>query len=1059
METNTPTVTDWNSATSLKERAITQTATINELAQKRFERWKGLIESDKAISLKEVLDTHNFNEEMLLNLLNAAKVEIQDESDLIYWKSVLNDIYSPQFDQVVIPDLKDVLFFNFVQPFVKVGLGKLNIKLNELNIIQESENLINKAAKESLIRNLAESLAALSSRTIILELNVARVSGQLKGETPEERFKYYNDIHLNDEEYTATILKEYVVLARLLATKTLYWVDNVSDLFKRIISDKSLLEEEFNSGRELGQVNMIETGSSVSDSHNKGKTVAILRFQSNLKIVYKPRSLEIDQTFNKFIKSINKDLRHPMKTVKTVNQREYGWTEFIHPASCDSKSEIERFYWRIGSYLSILYSINAVDFHYQNLIANGEYPVLIDLESLFHNNSTYTDDSAFSHAHSHIEKSVLRIGLLPRKIGSKEGLEGIDLSGLGAQEGQVSPHKTTVIEDRDKDTIRIVEKNYSIPVSHHRPLLKGNNVKVVEYEELILAGFKETYNFFMKNRVQVFKEIEEFEHIPVRQILRGTARYANLLRISLHPNFMRDGLDRDMIMDKLWLDTKLNPNLKSVVHSEQTDMYLGDIPYFISYPGSKSIIDSRGNKIPNFFKKSALADTRSKFNGLSDIDCEEQMSFIQTAMLVLKDKTRKNNSLVSPSQPYEKRDFLKEAINIADFLDQRGIRGEQGKQTDISWIGSFVDNRREDQFKIAPTNSTLYEGVGGISLFFAYLGYISGQEKYTEIAKKALVPVLNNLPTSQDISSFGGISSSLYLLDHLSVLWKDDSLIMNAFLNCEKKLRSLIQKDQNNDILTGVSGCAIVLLNLYKRLNEPKLLSLIDLCGEQLLMNAITMKKGIGWKVEANPVPSSGFSHGVAGIVWALYEIYKVTGKVRYKDAADQGLEYERTLYIPEKKNWADLKLENGESRHDDFVAWCNGAAGIGLSRFLLLPLLEDLNVEKDIKEEALIAIYTTCKNGFGSNHSLCHGDLGNLDILMSGINYFEDLPEKINELSQMILHDIKNRGWISGFEKQNESPSLMMGLAGIGLGLLKIYEPGKIPSVLKLQSPIELDV
>src|SRR5699024_11297012 len=85
--------------------------------------------------------------------------------------------------------------------------------------------------------------------------------------------------------------------------------------------------------------------------------------------------------------------------------------------------------------------------------------------------SRYTDSSAFSKAQDRIEQSVLRIGLLPRKIGSKDGIEGIDLSGLGAQEGQVSPHKTTVIVDRDKDTIRIEERNYPIPVSHHRPMI------------------------------------------------------------------------------------------------------------------------------------------------------------------------------------------------------------------------------------------------------------------------------------------------------------------------------------------------------------------------------------------------------------------------------------------------------------------------------------------------------------------------------------------------------------------------------------------------------------
>ena len=111
----------------------------------------------------------------------------------------------------------------------------------------------------------------------------------------------------------------------------------------------------------------------------------------------------------------------------TLNKKSYGWTQFISYKECQEELQIGKFYWRIGSYLAILYAMNAVDFHMQNLIAEGEYPILVDLESLFHNNSTYTDTSAFSRAQEHIERSVLRIGLLPRKINSKADLKELTL--------------------------------------------------------------------------------------------------------------------------------------------------------------------------------------------------------------------------------------------------------------------------------------------------------------------------------------------------------------------------------------------------------------------------------------------------------------------------------------------------------------------------------------------------------------------------------------------------------------------------------------------------------
>ncbi|RCK13064.1 DUF4135 domain-containing protein [Bacillus licheniformis] len=58
--------------------------------------------------------------------------------------------------------------------------------------------------------------------------------------------------------------------------------------------------------------------------------------------------------------------------------------EFIPHETCHTKKELEGYYTRLGKLLAVLYSIDAVDFHHENIIASGEHPVLIDLESIFH---------------------------------------------------------------------------------------------------------------------------------------------------------------------------------------------------------------------------------------------------------------------------------------------------------------------------------------------------------------------------------------------------------------------------------------------------------------------------------------------------------------------------------------------------------------------------------------------------------------------------------------------------------------------------------------------------
>jgi lantibiotic modifying enzyme len=134
-------------------------------------------------------------------------------------------------------------------------------------------------------------------------------------------------------------------------------------------------------------------------------------------------------------------------------------------------------------------------------------------------------------------------------------------------------------------------------------------------------------------------------------------------------------------------------------------------------------------------------------------------------------------------------------------------------------------------------------------------------------------------------------------------------------------------------------------------------------------------------------------------------------------------------------------------------MAWCYGAPGIGLARLQMLRHLED----PLLREEATIALNTTLARGFGANHSLCHGDLGNMDFLWQANEMLNqpDLPARINRLTNIILESIRRDGWLCGVPLGVESPALMNGLAGICYGLLRLAEPTRVPSVLVLAPPI----
>ena len=132
--------------------------------------------------------------------------------------------------------------------------------------------------------------------------------------------------------------------------------------------------------------------------------------------------------------------------------------------------------------------------------------------------------------------------------------------------------------------------------------------------------------------------------------------------------------------------------------------------------------------------------------------------------------------------------------------------------------------------------------------------------------------------------------------------------------------------------------------------------------------------------------------------------------------------------------------------------AWCHGAPGIGLARLCCLPYLDDVEIRTEINT----ALNTTLSQGFGRNHSLCHGDLGNLELLLKASQILDNpsCKTQVHRLSSIILESIEKHGCLCGVPLGVETPALMTGIAGIGYQLLRLAEPECIPSVLLLEPP-----
>jgi type 2 lantibiotic biosynthesis protein LanM len=910
-----------------------------------------------------------------------------------------------------------------------------------------------------LVRHLSERLGLMAARTLVLELNVARLLGVLDGATPEERFHSFLR-RIRRPDNALALLQEYPVLARQLTTCMDQWVTFNLEFLQHLCADWEAIRAAFSPGENPGVLVAVDGG--VGDSHRGGRSVRIVRFASGVQLVYKPRSLALDVRFQGLLAWLNDRGDHPpFRTLKVLDRGDHGWVEFVAPGGCTSSEEVRRFYQRQGGYLALLYALEATDFHCENLIAAGEHPVLLDLEALFHPRVGAT---ATTHAEDLADRtltySVLRVGLLPQRLWTNAGSEGIDISALGAAPGQLTPEGVPTYEGVGTDEMRLVRKRVEMPGAGNRPTLDGTEVHVPDYAAEIAAGFTAIYRLLLKHRDDLLSgagPLAGFAGDEVRVILRHTTTYAQMRGESFHPDVLRDALDRDRLFDRLWVGGASFPDPARVISAERDDLQKGDIPIFTTRPSSRDLWTSSRERITDFLDEPALAHVRRRVQQLSNPDLEKQVWFIRASLVTLSaDPHRPRRPTHPPTAPQSPAgpDRLLEAVRaVGDRLEALALRAE----ADATWIG--LTPTRQQHWSLAPAGLDLYDGLPGVALFLAYLGSVLRDDRYTALARGALVTMRRRVEQNQGsmtaLGGFTGWGGVIYALAHLGAVWRQPALFAEAEALVDR-LPALIERDDQLDLMAGAAGCICGLLSLHRCAPSPATLAAAVQCGDHLIGRAQPMAQGIGWVPPVGgKTPLAGLSHGAAGIAWALLRLAALTGEERFRDAALAGIAYERSLFFPEAGNWSDLREQatsaNGTPRVFP-TAWCHGAPGIGLARLGSLSLLDDAAIRAEIRA----ALQTTLAQGFGLNHSLCHGDLGKLELLLQASRVLADSQwsAHVSRTAALVLQSISRDGWQCGNTFHLESPGLMTGLAGIGYGLLRLAEPARVPSVLLLAPP-----
>ncbi|GGW08012.1 hypothetical protein GCM10010230_53640 [Streptomyces narbonensis] len=913
-------------------------------------------------------------------------------------------------------------FAGALAPLTRAAGRALDERLRALRPGQIDQDSV----REGFERQLGGRLVAPAARTLVLELNRARVEGRLEGATPEGRFAGFA-AGLGTREPLSGLFVRYPVLARLLGTECVHASAATAELLERFAADRAALVEGLLGGVDPGALTGVDLGQ--GDTHQRGRSVAMLRFADGRTVVYKPRPLDQHACFDRLVAWL--DDRLPglgLRTVAAVRREGYGWLEFVGHRPCGSVGEADLFYRRQGALLALLYALDGADMHCENLIACGDQPVLVDVETLLHPSVPAATTAGPDPAALALAASVHRTCLLPQLLIGEHG--ALDISALGGGQAALSPADAVDWADAGTDTMHLVRRRVPYSGSPNRPSLDGREIDPGAYGAALLTGFRLGYDILVACRDELLAKdgpLAGFGTAPARFVGRATRLYATLLDESAHPDVLGDAVDRDVLFSLLYAESAGDPVRGRLVEHEIADLWDGDVPVFVHRPGSTDVWSSRGARLPGLLATPALVATEEKISALDEVDRHHQEWLISAALSTRRARrvTHRADAPVLPTAPAavpEPRRLLAAACGIADEIVGRAVRDDSR----ANWIGlELVDGRH---WAVTPMGAGLADGYTGVALFLAQLGRLTGVGRYTDLAARAVLPLprlIHALASEPELSravgpgGFHGLGGLCYALARLATLLGDDRLgdcLPLALRALATSARTHDPAGPPADVGTGLAGGLAALLAVHRETGLAEAASLAAEFADRLLP-------------AAGGLPD-GFLRGRAGAGWAL---------CRYESAAAPP----GGTYAAAGRALLGRTARGAEAGTD--LGWCSGLSGT------LLACMADTAASAP-------AVPATAWDRLAgdrpplSDLSLCHGELGTVEALaVAAAHGLPGASARLTHRAGLVLGALDGYGPRCATPDTVPSPGLLTGLSGIGYALLRLGFAETVPSVFLL--------
>lgn len=909
---------------------------------------------------------------------------------------------------------------------------------------------LSEGARDDLDGWLLERLRKLCSHSLFIEFKtfLAERDRDLAfaddPEMPDEPRRYYDSfVRSLFEGGLAPFLFEHAFLARLLDRLVEQWVEAVAEFCERLDADWSALESI------VGPRDRVTGLEPLGDPHGGGRVVFGVTFDSGEKVAYKPRDVGIETTFYEFVDWATEDEALPdLVTPACLDRGSYGWMEWMPAEECDDREQVADYYRRAGALICLLYALNFTDGHLENVLAAGDQPVIVDVETLIEPSirpERMTIDTPIA---AEFETSVLRTYLFPMNLPNSEFG---DISGFGTQRADASGPDLQTFTDVNTD---VMEMEYQRPPAmegENLPRVDGEVVEPDEHWPEIADGFEVAYRALLSRKDELLESgglLDSFRETDVRYLHRNTRTYGKMHLALSTPEYLETGLKFGSKAEVFSAEAADHDReLHGVYDAERRALQRLDVPRFL-VPADETSLYWDGTELESLFEASPLEQARRNLEAMDEDDLRRQLEYVERGFGDVVEHVEPPDESIAESPEDEGTEAKADENVEALALDAaRGafdrIEADAYESDRPTWYRTRLDPDRK--ITIHELGADAYGGRLGIALSAAALARATGESRYRKFAVETAETV-EGVADSMERIGGSGLGGVVYGFTKLGELLDAPQFFDRARDAADELNSERIRADATYEVVGGSAGAVLGLLALYDATGEAAMLDSALTAGDHLLSNRLDRGGGATWKPDFADRPLFGFGHGTAGIAYALDALAEASGERRFRETAMAAVEFENSHYDASRKNWPTGR---GDSSGEFMDAWCYGRTGIGLARLGMFERSEREVLRADL-ERALDGLDATTLDG--RDHPCC-GNASKIELLLDASRVLDDpaYRRKAERLGAAMV-DSSDGEFTNKFASDYwYDPTFLDGEAGVAYALLRLVEPS-LPSVLRLE-------